>query len=493
MEETNERNPAELLRSIKSGILKQDVQVGTANITEQSIIDNMSNENIALRLLQSPDSRIAAAAKRIFSSNSSSASVIENGNSSSMQSSQNQPMSIKNSSPAHEKNGVSLGNKLLHQENDAIGILAATASEVDAQVGSIKNRKGHQEVQSLSASLTQRQDLPNLLNQGDIVSQASPSLPLGGAAASTNSNAKTMELQGTAKSFSCLNNMISKDRIHRRERNRMHARKTRQRKKEHMQNLQDEAESLKNEQIRLKLQINEKNTANILLVMCNNNSFSSDENQNSAIKMISPDAQVEHLMQRDPKDIPDSTRIMELPALVLPGQQRKRSCPDLKVPSNKRLQNCSENVNTVDNKTNGALSEYKTSLQNYNQELLEGIDYNLLCKDRSTCTPAELNQIRKERNRMHAKRTRDRKRIFMEEMKIIIEQLKDENRILNEYLNSLTNPPNRNLAPSNPPDSAHSNSDIASMGSSAKGNHSSPQPLMKNGALAATITTQNST
>ena len=45
-----------------------------------------------------------------------------------------------------------------------------------------------------------------------------------------------------------------------RERNRMHARKTRQRKKEHMQKLQDRVDELKHEQVRIKQAISEKNT-----------------------------------------------------------------------------------------------------------------------------------------------------------------------------------------------------------------------------------------
>ena len=56
-----------------------------------------------------------------------------------------------------------------------------------------------------------------------------------------------------------------------RERNRMHARKTRQRKKEHMQKLQTRADELKLEQIGLKQAINEKNTANILVGLFQNN------------------------------------------------------------------------------------------------------------------------------------------------------------------------------------------------------------------------------
>ena len=41
----------------------------------------------------------------------------------------------------------------------------------------------------------------------------------------------------------------------------------------------------------------------------------------------------------------------------------------------------------------------------------DGIDYALLSRDRNKCTQAELDQIRRERNRMHAKRTRDRKKV----------------------------------------------------------------------------------
>merc|ERR1712232_257526 len=69
----------------------------------------------------------------------------------------------------------------------------------------------------------------------------------------------------------------------------------------------------------------------------------------------------------------------------------------------------------------------------------DGIDYDLLRKDRSTCTPAELDKIRRERNRMHAKRTRDRKRIFMEEMEDMIKELEGENALLQNHMTSLKN------------------------------------------------------
>ena len=46
------------------------------------------------------------------------------------------------------------------------------------------------------------------------------------------------------------------------------------------------------------------------------------------------------------------------------------------------------------------------------------IDLELMRKDRSQCTQQELNQIRRERNRMHAKRTRVRKKVQMEEIQV---------------------------------------------------------------------------
>ena len=191
-----------------------------------------------------------------------------------------------------------------------------------------------------------------------------------------------------------------------RERNRMHARKTRQRKKEHMQKLQSRADELKQEQIHLKQAINEKNTANILVGIFQNSGGSSDDADNDTT-----DPEVEILLKRSVDDIPDASKIPELPALILPGQH-----------TGKR-----KSSSTTDGESDGDNKEVPK------EEQLEGIDYNLLSKDRSSCTPAELDQIRRERNRMHAKRTRDRKRIFMEEMEVMIKQLEGENALLLEH------------------------------------------------------------
>lgn len=189
----------------------------------------------------------------------------------------------------------------------------------------------------------------------------------------------------------------------------MHARKTRQRKKEHMQKLQNRADELKLEQIRLKQAINEKNTASILVGL-----FQTGEGDGADDGgPMSVDPKVEVLLKRSTEDIPDASKIPELPALILPGQHNgKRKA--------------------------GEGEDEAATYANVPEELQEdGIDYKLLGKDRSACSPAELDQIRRERNRMHAKRTRDRKRIFMEEMEVMIKQLEDDNMLLQDHIDKL--------------------------------------------------------
>jgi hypothetical protein len=199
---------------------------------------------------------------------------------------------------------------------------------------------------------------------------------------------------------------------HSRERNRMHARKTRQRKKEAMQTLQQSLDELKEEQMRLRQVINEKNTANILVGLFSSNGTNG----------VAEDPDIEMLLRRPAEEIPDVSKIPELPALILPGHHNSKKA---------KVQNqASSTENDLDDDAHPQ------------HQLIpdDGIDYALLGKDRSKCTPDELDQIRRERNRMHAKRTRDRKRLLMEAMEKIIKKLEDENALLQGHLQSLGGP-----------------------------------------------------
>jgi hypothetical protein len=180
-----------------------------------------------------------------------------------------------------------------------------------------------------------------------------------------------------------------------RERNRIHARKTRQRKKDQMQNLQGRADELKEEQIHLRQRINEKHTASILIGL-----FSKD----SQTQESEEDPLIEELLRRPVEEIPAADKIPELPALILPGQHASTKV-----------------------KATSAVAKR-------NELPDDGIDYDLLGKDRSKCTLEELDQIRRERNRMHAKRTRDRKRLFTDEMAEMCRKLEEENDLLHNHL-----------------------------------------------------------
>jgi Basic region leucine zipper len=168
-----------------------------------------------------------------------------------------------------------------------------------------------------------------------------------------------------------------------------------------MQSLQSKADVLKKEQVQLKTAINEKNTANILCAL-----FSKDKTDSQA-----EDPRIEALLRRTTDDIPDSSKLSALQPLILPS-------------------------GATHSKKNSKMAAAAV-VMNKDDLPDDGIDYELLGKDRTKCTPAELDRIRRERNRMHAKRTRDRKRHFMEEMTDMCKTLENENGLLRHHLMGL--------------------------------------------------------
>mmetsp|Transcript_13404 Transcript_13404/g.26605 ORF Transcript_13404/g.26605 Transcript_13404/m.26605 type:complete len:490 (+) Transcript_13404:277-1746(+) len=220
------------------------------------------------------------------------------------------------------------------------------------------------------------------------------------------------------------------DRLQRsRERNRMHARKTRQRKKLQMQTLQLRANELKLEQQRLKQIINDRKTTNILLDICStprgssppsSSSFPPNSSQSSSALGLPEktkfDPDVELILRRSNADIPDGKRIMQETAALVPSHKAKT------------IRSMSGGDDVGGCHAEDDLDQLKPSSLTLNGKFPDdGIDYALLSRDRNKCTPAELDQIRRERNRMHAKRTRDRKKIFVEEMENVIKVLDAEN------------------------------------------------------------------
>lgn len=334
----------------------------------------MSEEpmDIATKLLMSSDAKVAAAAKRIFAG-----AVTE-----------------------YDQKAEPVSSNKIDLTNSTITNSDIPADVQEAASAVVMLAPLHRRVLSTSGiESTEKTSKQGLISfhTPELLSSNIVSPPPSEISSVTDSNKSTMSPKSGKKATS------QSERLQRsRERNKMHARKTRQRKKEHMQILEARVEELKKGQISLKLQINEKNTANILLGM-----FAVHCQEENGVQF---DAKVEELMNRATEDIPDASKIPELPALILPGQHNKRRGQS--APGKEQL----------------ATAQYPN----------DGIDYELLGKDRSSCTPAELDKIRRERNRMHAKRTRDRKRIFMEKMEEMILQLETENGLLQQQLERIS-------------------------------------------------------
>jgi len=54
------------------------------------------------------------------------------------------------------------------------------------------------------------------------------------------------------------------------------------------------------------------------------------------------------------------------------------------------------------------------------------VNHDLLNRDKQSCSTMELEAIRRERNRMHAKKTRLRKKILLQEMEHMVQRLEDD-------------------------------------------------------------------
>lgn len=208
---------------------------------------------------------------------------------------------------------------------------------------------------------------------------------------SKNSESMTCYKECTQK----MNEQLEKSR----ERNRIHSRSTRKRKKERLQSLECDVECLRKEQISLRQAINYENTGGV----CRNN---------FGVKLRRMEPEVDELLNRSVEDIPSvSSKKKMLPGLILSRQERK-TCQ------------ISENViyGAVDSKIN-----------------------NLLFKDPLLCTAEEIKEIRRQRNRLHAKHTRAKKKIHTKEMKSTKTQLERENHKLREHLEMLRNQNDPNL------------------------------------------------
>jgi uncharacterized protein YggL (DUF469 family) len=163
-----------------------------------------------------------------------------------------------------------------------------------------------------------------------------------------------------------------------RERNRKHARNTRERKKMQMDALQRRIQELTEEKYTL-TSANEVSVASILISLTGQDSANFDKESNDLLFASSPRKNTSH-----PRD--------EM------------------------------------NKTIEKIHSHVAAMLIDNDEF--DVNHALLRCDRSTCTTVELEKIRRERNRMHAKKTRLRKKKMLQEMEAIVMALENDVRQL---------------------------------------------------------------
>eukprot|EP01038_Epipyxis_sp_PR26KG_P013968 gene13968-18736_t len=177
--------------------------------------------------------------------------------------------------------------------------------------------------------------------------------------------------------------LTDEERIKRcRERNRVHARNTRERKRMQMEQLQSRIQELIDEKQRLKLVIPDASVASILMSLC----VASD------IDAKQDDSKIESK---------EDTSI---------NAEKKSEATIL--------------LEKLRSQVSALLSD---------DEEFDSMDPSLFMpKDKSSYTSSELTMIRKERNRMHAKKTRLRKKKMLSEMEAMISNLEEEIKIIRQ-------------------------------------------------------------
>mmetsp|Transcript_34201 Transcript_34201/g.45214 ORF Transcript_34201/g.45214 Transcript_34201/m.45214 type:complete len:423 (-) Transcript_34201:173-1441(-) len=213
-----------------------------------------------------------------------------------------------------------------------------------------------------------------------------------------------------------------------RERNRMHARKTRQRKKMQIRMLRSKVEELEEDQRRLKQALNDRKTANILLAM----SASPDGCNTQLI-----DIEVLNDDDLSLNATTSTTTYGDSNSIEFGSEHRSEDEGDFSDSSRYSDELHRGTSETVDSSTIRCEKGERGSSTGGELQSESDLALKLLNKDKDFCTPQELELIRRERNRMHAKKTRDRKKLYLEETENTISRLEEENRKLRDSIQKL--------------------------------------------------------
>ncbi|CAN0034583.1 unnamed protein product, partial [Discosporangium mesarthrocarpum] len=246
-----------------------------------------------------------------------------------------------------------------------------------------------------------------------------------------------------------------------RERNRLHARKTRQRKKLQLQLLQQRTAELHEEQRRLRQAIKDRHTASILIGLSggegsqftqggsamplssltvgrggsgqsesddagsrSGEGSSKDGSEGSTVGTGSTTSSGSGRTSSETNSSDASSRGarseagVESAAVAQQGENTEKGVR--------------QEIGEEDGEDEGDIESMRVGRPDDSQRLRE-----LVQKDRTECTAEEIEEIRRERNRMHAKRTRDRKKLHLEATEGAIARLEQENVKLRKSMDSM--------------------------------------------------------
>lgn len=207
-----------------------------------------------------------------------------------------------------------------------------------------------------------------------------------------------------------------------RERNREHARKTRLRKKAQLQELEQKYRTMLAERQALNQQLQDRNIASILLGLSSSaplentitpSSMTSSIGAIQSSESTSPDVTIEQSNRLGVMAIVDRKADLASADASQVSTSRKRGFPEVQLPTN--ISPLTININGIPTAINSKSHiNWKTGM--YCDEMGR----------QSQLTPQQLEDLRRERNRMHAKMTRDRKKCFISTMEKAIDELEKE-------------------------------------------------------------------
>lgn len=215
-----------------------------------------------------------------------------------------------------------------------------------------------------------------------------------------------------------------------RERNREHARKTRLRKKAHLESLKAKLSELQAEAAQLSVKMEESNTANILLCLGSssqqgtvNDPTSTSSSGTSTITQMTapPEIWKGNLVEYIRNMVRSEANINKIIDQVGPTDTSSKTSSD-----------------SGDTKTDKEKVDSNSDFGSDNEEgefdpeqEVEKAPDHLGIKDVDT------DGLRRERNRMHAKLTRDRKKLFTSRVQQMIKNLERQNSIMRKRLESM--------------------------------------------------------